>query len=186
LSASIPAVPFPGGSGYDGAVSDLDRAVPELYQELRRLAAQLMRNQRPGHILQPTALVHEAYLKLAGRPDIHCDDRKQFLALAARAMRQVLVDSARARASGKRGGDPVRITLGGAVAGSDARAFDLVSLGEALERLEKIDGRQVRIVELRYLAGMTVEEAADELSLSPTQVKREAAMARAWLIRELG
>lgn len=164
---------------------ELDHLVPELYEELRRLARRAMQGQRPGHTLQPTALVHETYLRLAGAGSLEVRQRPQFLALAARVMRQVLVDHARARRSGKRGGEGMRVTLSDGLAGRDQPVFELLALEEALSRLEAIDDRQVRVIELRYLAGLSVEEAAEALQISPTTVKREAAMARAWLYCEL-
>jgi RNA polymerase sigma-70 factor (ECF subfamily) len=163
----------------------LDDLVPELYDELHRLAQAAMRRQRPDHTLQPTALVHEAYVKLAESKSLEVRQRPEFLALAARVMRNVLVDHARARRSEKRGGDDVRVTLSGAVAARNEPAYELVALDEALSRLEAIDGQQVRIIELRYLAGLSVEEAAAALEISPTTVKRESAMAKAWLYAEL-
>jgi RNA polymerase sigma factor (TIGR02999 family) len=168
------------------AQSDLDALLPDVYQELRRLAARAMRGERADHTLQPTALVHEAYLKLAQHHGLHVDNRPQFLALAARAMRQVLVDHARARLTDKRGEGALRVTLGDdLVATEPERGFDLLSLDQALERLAAIDDQQVRVIELRYLAGLSVEEAAEVLGVSTTTVKRESAMAKAWLFREL-
>ena len=164
---------------------ELDDLVPDLYDELRRLARRAMRGQRPDHTLQPTALVHEVYLKLAGARGLEIRQRPQFLALAARVMRQVLVDHARARRRGKRGGEETRITLSEGLAAREEPAYELLALDEALSRLEAIDGQQVRIIELRYLAGLSVEEAAEALDISPTTVKRESAMARAWLYSEL-
>jgi RNA polymerase sigma factor (TIGR02999 family) len=150
------------------------------------LAGRAMRGERPDHTLQPTALVHEAYLKLAQIHGLSVESRPQFLALAARVMRQVLVDHGRARRAGKRGEGALRVTLSEGVAVDEPVAgFDLLSLDQALERLEAIDQQQVRIFELRFLAGLTVEEAADVLGIPVIRVKRETAMARAWLFREL-
>ena len=165
--------------------SNLDRLLPEAYEELRRLAVRAMRDQRPDHTLQPTALVNEVYLKLAGsahRPV----DRAHLLATAARAMRQILVDHARARASEKRGFSPSKVTLSLADTPADPRILDLLALDEALRRLEALDGQQVRIVEMRYLVGLSVEETAEALGISTRTVKRDAAMAKAWLFCELG
>lgn len=161
----------------------LDRLLPEVYEELRQLAARALRGQRPDQTLQPTALVHEAYLKLAAGGTSPAD-RHHLLAVAARAMRQILVDRARARGSGKRGGGALKVTLS-AAAGEPASAFDLVAFDDALRRLEALDPQQGRIVELRFLAGLSVEETAMVLGVSPTTVKRDSAMARAWLFREL-
>jgi RNA polymerase sigma factor (TIGR02999 family) len=166
--------------------SALDALLPDVYQELRRLAGRAMRGERPDHTLQPTALVHEAYLKLSQIHGLSVANRPQFLALAARAMRQVLVDHGRARRAGKRGEGALRVTLSEGVAVDEpAVGFDLLSLDQALERLEAIDQQQVRIFELRFLAGLTVEEAAEVLGIPQIRVKRETAMARAWLFREL-
>jgi RNA polymerase sigma-70 factor, ECF subfamily len=164
---------------------NLDRLLPEAYEELRRLAARAMRDQRPDHTLQPTALVHEVYLKLASsshRPV----DRTHLLATAARAMRQILVDHARGRSSEKRGSGAVKVTLSLADTPAEPQILDLLALDEALARLEALDPQQVRIVEMRYLVGLSVEEAAEALGISPRTVKRDAAMAKAWLFRELG
>jgi len=162
----------------------LDELFPLVYDELRRLAARALQGERSDHTLQPTALVHEAYLRLARSETFEVRSRTEFLALAARAMRRVLVDYARARRRDKRGAEPVRVTLDAAGAGSEP-AFDLIALDEALERLTQIDGQQVRVIEMRYLAGLSVAEVAETLQISPTTVKRETAMGRAWLFREL-
>ena len=166
-------------------VNELDHLLPEVYEELRRLAVRAMRDQRPDHTLQPTALVHEVYLKLAGSSHQPVD-RVHLLATAARAMRQILVDHARARASEKRGFGAVKVTLSLADTPSEPRLLDLLSFDEALNRLDVLDPQQVRVVELRYLVGLSVEETAAALEISPRTVKRDAAMAKAWLFRELG
>jgi RNA polymerase sigma factor (TIGR02999 family) len=166
-------------------VENLDRLTSELYSELRRLAAGALRGERPDHTLQPTALVHEVYLKLSAAQGLEVADRAQFLGLAARAMRQILVDYARTRKRKKRGGAPVRVTLGANLAAGGPPVFDLLALDEALERLSRVSDQQVRIIELRYLAGLSVEETAQLLEISPTTVKRDTAMAKAWLYREL-
>ncbi len=165
--------------------SELDSLIPEIYQELRRLAGRVMSGERSDHTLQTTALVHEAYLELARIHGLTVDSRPQFLALAAQVMRRILVDHARARGAGKRGGGAVRVTLSEGVAGSGDTPFDLLALDEALTRLAAHDGQAVRIVEMRFLAGMSVEETGEALAISPTTVKRDSAMARAWLLREL-
>lgn len=165
---------------------DLDRLLPEVYGELRQLAGAVLRREGRHHTLQPTALVNEAYLRLARSAGLVLDDRRQFLAIAARVMRQVLVEHARARQRVKRGGDPLRVTLGDDLVAAAPQVVDMVALDQALERLARLDEQQVRIVELRYLAGLSVEEVAEVLGVSPTTVKRDTAMARAWLIRELG
>ena len=165
---------------------ELNRFLPEIYDELRRLAAAALRREWRGHTLQPTALVNEAYLRLARSPGLQIFDRKQLLALTARVMRQVLVEHARARQRIKRGASPLRVTLGEDMAAAAPPFFDLLALDQALERLAKLSDQQVRIVELRYLAGLSVEEVAEVLGVSPTTVKRDTAMAKAWLVRELG
>ncbi len=163
----------------------IDRLLPEAYDELRRLAARAMRDQREDHTLQPTALVHEVYLKLASSTHEPVD-RAHLLATAARAMRQILVDHARSRSSEKRGCGAIKVTLSLADTPAAPRILDLLAFDEALRRLEALDEQQVRIVELRYLVGLSVEETAEALGVSPRTVKRDAAMAKAWLFRELG
>jgi RNA polymerase sigma factor (TIGR02999 family) len=151
---------------------------PLVYNELRRIAAAYMRRERPGQTLQATALVHEAYLRLAGA-GTPWHDKRHFVGIAARSMRQILVERARARG----GLDRVSLTDSLAVA-ADQEAM-LPALDEALERLERIDPEQARIVELRYFAGFSIEATADAMGLSPATVKRRWALARAWLFREL-
>jgi RNA polymerase sigma factor (TIGR02999 family) len=163
----------------------LDQLVPDLYAELKRLARRAMAGQRPNHTLEPTALVHEVYLRLAEAKHLELRQRPQLLALAARVMRQVLVDHARANSSQKRGGDELRVTLSEGIPAREEPAYEILTLDEALTRLEAIDDRQVRIVELRFVAGMSVDEVASLLAVSSATVKRESAMARAWLFAEL-
>lgn len=164
---------------------EVDRLVPELYGELRRLAERAMRGERADHTLQPTALVHEAYLYLAGSASLEVRSRAELLALAARVMRHVLVDHARARRSAKRGGGALRVTLSAGMLEETPTSVDLIALDETLERLGRVDEDQVRIVELRFIAGLSVEETAEALGVSASTVKRETALARAWLYREL-
>jgi RNA polymerase sigma factor (TIGR02999 family) len=154
-----------------------------VYAELRRLAASYMRHERPGHTLQATALVHEAYLRLAGAGTPWKDER-HFLGIAARSMRQILVERARARGAQKRWAGLDRVTLSETLTAAREPAM-LPALDEALTRLEAIDPEQARIVELRYFVGLTVEEAADALEMSPATLKRRWALARAWLFRAL-
>jgi len=155
-----------------------------MYDELRRVAAALMRAERQGQTLQATALVHEAYLRLAGAGTPWRDER-HFVGIAARVMRQILVDRARARGAQKRWAGLDRVSLTESLAAErDADAM-LPALDEALTRLEQMDPQLVRIVELRFFAGMTVEEAADALGMSPATLKRRWSLARAWLLREL-
>lgn len=163
------------------------RLLPHVYGELRALAASFLQRQRPGHTLQPTALVHEAYVKLAGAADANWQSRKHFFDVAAMAMRQLLTDHARRSAAEKRGGRAIRITLSDAAAPlADSSDIDLLALDEALTHLSALDPRQGRIVELRYLAGLSVDETADVLGISPRTVKLDWQMARSFLRRELG
>jgi len=163
---------------------DADDLMPVVYNELRRLAAGYLRGERPGQTLQATALVHEAYLRLAGagRP---WTDRNHFLGIAARSMRQILVDRARARGAQKRWGGMARVSLTDSLVSGVNDDAMLPALDEALSRLEELDPEQARIVELRYFAGLGVEEAASALGMSPATLKRRWALARAWLFREL-
>jgi RNA polymerase sigma factor (TIGR02999 family) len=159
--------------------------MPLVYDELRRLAASYLRRERPGQTLQATALVHEAYVRLIGEAQTF-HNRTHFLAIAALSMRQILVQRARARKAAKRGGDPARITLDEqlfAVPGQSE--IDLVALDAALDKLATLDARQAKVVELRYFGGLSVEEVADVLDISPATVKRDWTLARAWLKREL-
>ena len=162
----------------------LDEAAPAVYAELRRVAAAYLRRERPGQTLQATALVHEAYLRLADNgPKWH--DSRHFVRLAARVMRQILVDRARARGAEKRWGQMDRVSLTEALTSAAVEETMLPALDEALERLEALDPEQARIIELRYFVGLTVEEAADTLGISPATLKRRWALARAWLFRAL-
>jgi RNA polymerase sigma factor (TIGR02999 family) len=162
----------------------IEELVVELRHELRRVAASAMRRERSDHTLQPTALVNEVYLRLAQSPGLVIRDRKQFLAVAARSMRQVLVDYARARARSKRGAGALRVTLHDGIE-MITPGIDMLILAESLERLRKLSDEQAQIVELRYFAGLSVQEVAEVLDVSPTTVKRDSAMAKAWLLREL-
>jgi RNA polymerase sigma-70 factor (ECF subfamily) len=161
--------------------------LPGVYHELRRLAQAYLRRERPGHTLQATALVHEAYLRLAGQPRNVRADRAAFIGTAAHLMRQILVEYARARRREKRGGpNRQRVPLDESVAIIDPTEADLwEALDEALERLAHLSRRQTRVVELRYYGGLTVEETAELLGLSEKTVKRDRTAARAWLRREL-
>lgn len=154
-----------------------------LYNELRRQAARYVR--RRGDTLQPTALVHETFLRLAGAQQVDWQNRTHFLAVAARTMRRLLVDLARARASAKRGARATHVPLEWDLAISASPVVDLIALDDALERLAAIDARKVRVIELRFFAGMTVEETAEMLDVSTDTVARDWRMARTWLLREL-
>ena len=160
----------------------VDAAMPALYQELRRIAKEYLSRERRDHTLQPTALVHEAYLRLVQQQKIDWSCRAQVLGIAARMMRRILVNYAVARSTQKRGA-PLRVTTVPDVA--DMRALELEDLDLALNRLEKIDPRQAWIVELRFFSGLTVEETASVVEVSPETVKREWSTARLWLAREL-
>ncbi|HUA63787.1 MAG TPA: sigma-70 family RNA polymerase sigma factor [Verrucomicrobiae bacterium] len=163
----------------------LGRLMPLVYEELRRLAGHYLRLERPNHTLQPTALVHEAYLRLVGQDRADWQNRGQFMAVAAKIMRRILVDYARGRATGKR--DAARMDIVGLELNADgARAEEILAVDEALSRLAEVDPQQARVVELRYFAGMTVEETAQETGHSERTVKREWSMAAAWLRSELG
>src|SRR5688572_29451674 len=174
--------------------------MPQVYDELRRLAANYLRQERPGQTLQATALVHEAFLRLSKEKNQPWKNRTHFLAIAALSMRQILVQRARARHAEKRGGkDAERITLDESViaenslsrhspkggGGEAAGGVDVLELDAALEKLAALDPQQAKIVELRYFGGLTVEEAAEALDISPATVKRHWAVARAWLHKEL-
>jgi RNA polymerase sigma factor (TIGR02999 family) len=163
------------------------RLMPLVYDELRRLAASYLRRERPGQTLQATALVNEAYIRLIAERAHNWQNRTHFLAIAALSMRQILVQRARRRHAAKRGGDPQRITLDEHLLAADADAggVDVLALDAALERLASLDLRQAKVVELRYFGGLTVEETAEALSISPATVKRHWTLARAWLRREL-
>ena len=172
-------------AGEDGPPADLDALFLRVYDQLRRMAAALMRSQPPDHPLQPTSLVHEAYLKLSRHDELAGIDRAHVLALAARAMRQVLVDHARAHRRDKRGGaGRLRVTLAEGMTAAEPD-WDVIALDQALDRLAQLDPQQVKIVELRFLAGLSVEEVGGLLGISTATVKRDTAVARAWLFREL-
>jgi len=172
-----------------GGREALDRVVPLVYDELRRLAHRRLRDERSGHTLDTTALVHETYLELVDLDRIAWRSRGQFFAIAARVMRRVLVDYAVGRNAQKRGGGAARIPLDEAAGISvmaDGQEAELMALDDALDRLGAIDARQARIVECRFFGGMSIEETAAALDVSPATVKRDWTLARAWLNRELG
>ena len=168
-----------------GDASAADRLLPLVYAELRRIAAGYLRRERTGHTLQPTALVNEAWLRL-GNQASPWQNRAHFLGVAAGAMRRVLVDHARRRQAQKRGGRELRVTLTDGMTAGAGNELDLVRLDEALERLAALDGRQARMVTMRFFAGLTVEETAAALGVSEKTVKRDWSAARAFLHRELG
>jgi len=163
----------------------LDDLMPIVYAELHRLASARLRGERDDHTLQATALVHEAYVRLVGQTRIHWLNRAQFFGTAAQLMRRILVDYARERRSEKRGGRATRVELDDALGAAEARDVDVLALNIALEQLERLDARQGRLVVLRFFGGLTIEEVAEVLDISPATAKREWVMARMWLRREL-
>lgn len=168
-----------------GDAAAYDRLLPLLYNELRAIAGKHMRGERPDHTLQPTALVHEAFLRLVGGSTVHFEDRTHFLRAASQAMRRVLVDYARARGAAKRSGD-LRVTLDESLAGHDDRIVDVLVLDDALTRLAAAEPRWARVVELRVFGGLEVPEVASALGISPATAKRDWQFAKGWLARELG
>jgi RNA polymerase sigma factor (TIGR02999 family) len=182
-------------SGTPGAGAKADDLMPQVYDELRRLAANYLRRERPGQTLQATALVHEAFLRLSKEKHQPWKNRTHFLAIAALSMRQILVQRARARHAEKRGGGAEKITLDESMMSDHAAlsrrsaeregGVDVLALDTALDKLAALDPQQAKIVELRYFGGLTVEEAAAALDISPATVKRHWTVARAWLHKEL-
>ena len=171
-----------------GDTAALDRLLPLLYDDLRRVARRHLRQENPGHTLQATALVHEVFLRLVDVDRMTVKSRTHFFALSARLMRQILVDHARRRQAGKRGGGATVIGLNeaaGAAAPASSSSVDVLALDEALDALSSFDDRQCRVVELRFFAGLNIPEAADALGVSTATVEREWAMAKAWLHQRL-
>jgi len=168
-----------------GDQAALERLLPLVYDELRRLAADHLGRERPDHTLQPTALVHEAWIRLVDQTRTSWESRGQFLAVAATSMRRILVDHARGRARIKRAAAGERVALEEDAAVAAERGVDLVAIDEALRKLGEDDSRKVRVIELRFFAGMTIEETAAALSIAPATVKRDWEFARLWLLREL-
>jgi RNA polymerase sigma factor (TIGR02999 family) len=169
----------------DGSREALDQLLPLVYDELRRMASRYLQRERPGHTLQGTALVHEAYLRLIDQTRVRWQNRAHFLGVAAQMIRRILVDHARAKKSSKRGGSALTLSLDESIEVPGRRDPDLVSLDDSLTDLAGIDPQQARIVELRYFTGLSIEETAEVLGISPATVKRDWAVARAWLFREL-
>ena len=169
----------------NGDQAALDKLMPLVYDELRRMAKRYMARQGPGHTLQTTALINEAFIKLVGQPDKHWQNRAHFFGVAAQAMRSILVDYARTRQSEKRGGGAQQVSLDEALTVSEERASGLVALDEALKELARVDPRKCRVVELRYFGGLSVEETAEVLKVSEVTVMRDWSMAKSWLHREL-
>jgi RNA polymerase sigma factor (TIGR02999 family) len=169
-----------------GDESALERLTPRVYDELRRLAGRLMRNERQGNTIQATALVHEAYLKLVDIDNVNWQHRAHFFAMSAQVMRHILLDRARRTMAGKRGGDSPRINLDEVPDLGTERARELIALDDALSAMSKIDPRKARVIELRFFAGLSVEETAEVLKVSPDTVMRDWRLARGWLLAEMG
>jgi RNA polymerase sigma factor (TIGR02999 family) len=169
----------------DGDESALEKLVPLVYSELRLLARRYMRCERPDHTLQTTALINEAYLRLVDIQNVHWQNRAHFFALCARLMRRILVDFARSRRYAKRGGGAQPLSLEQSEAISPGCSPDLVAIDDTLQALAKVDGRKAQVVELRFFGGLTIEETAEALKVSPETVRRDWRLAKAWLLREL-
>jgi RNA polymerase sigma factor (TIGR02999 family) len=169
----------------NGDKAALDRLMPLVYDELHRLAHQHMRRERPGHTLQTSGLVNEAYLRLVDQTQIRWESRAHFFGIAARLMRQILVDEARRRSYAKRGGGAIQVTLDEATIRAQEQSTSVLALDDALKALEQIDSRQSRIVELRFFGGLSIEETAEVLRVSPGTVMRDWTFARAWLRNEM-
>jgi len=170
-------------SGGDQAA--LDQLIPLVYNELRRMASGYLRRRRAQNSLQPTAVVHEVYLRLLGQRDVHFENRAQFFGLAAHLIRTILVDHVRQQQAAKRGGGWRKVELTEAIDVANAREVDMIALDHALDSLSARDPQQGRIVELRYFGGLTIEDTARFLKISPATVKRDWNLARAWLYREI-
>ena len=170
-----------------GAVGSMEELLPLVYDELRRLAGSHLRRERSNHTLQPTALVHEAYLRLIGQAGLEFENRAHFFGVSARLMREILIEYARSRSRIKRGGEfRTQIELDSAVSLMSGRELDVIAVDEALTKLEALDPRQARIVEMKFFAGMTIEEIGEVLDISPATVKREWTTAKLLLSRMLG
>ncbi len=169
----------------NGDQAALDQLVPLIYQELHRIAGGYLRNERPGHTIQPTALIHEAYLRLAAQQMPEWQNRKHFFGVAAQLMRQILVEHARAHATAKRGAGEQNLPLEEALVYSTERPGDLIALDDALNSLAALDQRKSRMVELRFFGGLSLEETAEMMGVSIPTVVREMRLAQAWLHREM-
>jgi RNA polymerase sigma-70 factor, ECF subfamily len=170
----------------DGDAAALEQLTPLVHEELRRIARRHMAHERGGHILQPTALVNEAFLRLVDIHHVRWNDRAHFFAMAARMMRRILVEDARARGYQKRGGGRQQVTLDDLAVGEQNTPKDLVALDDALNTLAKVDERRSRVVELRFFGGLSIDETATVLKISPETVTRDWRLAKLWLLRELG
>ncbi|MDQ2766280.1 MAG: ECF-type sigma factor [Gemmatimonadota bacterium] len=177
--------PDPRQAGASGDRDAIDRMLPVIYEELRRIAHYRLRAEQTGHTLETTGLVHEAYLRLAGSEHLEYESRAHFLAIAAQAMRHILIDSALARRAQKRGGGVQTLSIDAVPIVAEERSEEVLALDEALQRLGAINARQARVVECRFFGGMNIEDTAVALDLSTATVKRDWTLARAWLNREL-
>jgi RNA polymerase sigma factor (TIGR02999 family) len=190
-SAGHPATPDKGEvtrwliAGSDGDAHALESLLPLVYEELHRQAVRFFRRERPGHTLQPTALVNEVYLRLINQHDVSWQNRAQFFGIAAQMMRRILVSHARSREAKKRGGTAQHITLEEDMAIAPQRDLNLIALDDALTRLQTIDPDKSRMVELRFFSGLSVEEAAEVMGVSPRTIDRQWQTAKAWLHREI-
>jgi RNA polymerase sigma-70 factor, ECF subfamily len=170
-------------SGGDAAA--LERLTPMIYGDLRRMARRQMQRERPGDTLQATALVHEAFLRLVDVKNVRWQDRAHFFAIAGQMMRRILVEAARARGAGKRGGGAAHVNIDESIDAVPTRGSEIIRLDEALDALAQLDPRKARVIELRFFSGLNVEESAEILKISPRSVMRDWSLGRAWLIREL-
>jgi RNA polymerase sigma factor (TIGR02999 family) len=169
----------------NGDQQSLESLIPLVYDELRRQARRYLRRERPDHTLQSSALVHEVYVRLIDQRQANWHNRSQFFGVAAQLMRRILVDHARSRGAVKRGAGVTKLAIAEEVAAIEMQNVDLIALDSSLTKLEQIDPQQCRIVELRFFSGLSIEDTADALSISPATVKRDWAMAKAWLYREM-
>jgi len=169
----------------NGDQSARDQLMTLVYEELHRLAHRYIRKERPGHTLQTSALVNEAFVRLVDQKNVHCENRAHFFAIAAQMMRRILVDYARNRRSVKRGGEAWQVTFNEDLIVPDERSADVVALDEALNELAKIDDRKRKVVELRFFGGLSIEETAEVLAVSPGTVMRDWALSKAWLKRAM-
>jgi RNA polymerase sigma factor (TIGR02999 family) len=184
-SGSAPDVTQLLANWSQGDQGALDKLMPLVYGELRRLASSHLRRERSNHTLQSTALVHEAFMRLVNQQDVQWRNRAHFYAIAAQMIRRILVDYARSQHAEKRGSGAVKLALDDAMAVPQQADMDLLGLNDALHQLAELDARQSRIVELRFFAGLSIEETAEVMNLSPASIKREWNTARAWLFREM-
>ena len=170
----------------DGDAQALERLTPRVYNELRRIAGHFMRNERPGRTIQTTALVHEAYMKLIDVDNVDWQHRAHFFAIAAQIMRHILLDRARRRVAVKRGGAAVRLNVDDVADLGTGRAREIIQLDDALHALANIDPRKAQVIEFRFFAGLSIQETAEVLKVSPDTVLRDWRLARAWLLKEIG